>query len=476
MQFFGADDEVVDAVVAVGMGAPQHAAGEGGGGDDEAAAVFLDELVEFFSFEGRGVGHHGEAEDGRQEGADGQAEAVEDGQAAQEGAAVGQVHFAEHLGDVGDDHAVGEADALGLAGGAGGEEEGGFIAVFAGVELEGHGDEGHGGGFGEEDPCGDFGHADTAEGAVEVNDLVVGRPGELRQLAHEGMRGDEVADAALAHDAAEGVFGGGVVDVDGDDAGEQAGVVGDHAALAGGQKDAEARLADGFAQVARQGHGDAEDFVIGDARVVHAVDELDVRVGADTLDEEAGEGFLQDGVLVVGLRGGEEPGFEGAVAGEGTGGELGADDDAGEVVVGGVAGEGAHGAVAVVADEDGGGGDVQGRQLHHEGHGDVGDAAEDAHGASGDEEDAVALAHEAEEFFAQVAHVAPAEVEAEHAPIAAADVSHDALVGQQDFFDHEGEFVRAAELLVEFGEGGLVDAVGEVEFGSGGDVFTAGDA
>ena len=119
---------------------------------------------------------------------------------------------------------------------------------------------------------------------------------------------------------------------------------------------------------------------------------------------------------------------------------------------------------------------MQGRQLHHEGHGDVGDAAEDAHGASGDEEDAVALAHEAEEFFAQVAHVAPAEVEAEHAPIAAADVSHDALVGQQDFFDHEGEFVRAAELLVEFGEGGLVDAVGEVEFGSGGDVFTAGDA
>ncbi len=113
--------------------APEVTAEEGGGGDEEGDAVFLDEFSEAFGVERGGVGDELDAFDDGIPKSHGAAEAVEEGKAAEDGVFGMEVEAAAELGNVGDDVAVGEDDAFGVAGAAAGEEEEGLtITAFFG--------------------------------------------------------------------------------------------------------------------------------------------------------------------------------------------------------------------------------------------------------------------------------------------------------------------------------------------------------
>jgi hypothetical protein len=155
-EFFGTGDDEFERAELLSIDATEVTPEEGGGGDEEGDAIFFDEFSEAFGVERGGVGDELDAfDDGIPKG-DGAAEAVEKWEAAEDGVFGMEVEATAELGDVGDDVAVGEDDAFGIAGAAAGEEEEGFaIAAFFGDAEEG-GDDGGGEDFGEEEPLGDL--------------------------------------------------------------------------------------------------------------------------------------------------------------------------------------------------------------------------------------------------------------------------------------------------------------------------------
>ena len=93
------------------------------GGEQDGGAVAADAAHDLARLQGRGMAHHLHARDQRQQGADRQAEAMEHGQGIEQHIARIKVDMGPHLGHIGQDIGVGKRHALGLAFGAGGEQD-----------------------------------------------------------------------------------------------------------------------------------------------------------------------------------------------------------------------------------------------------------------------------------------------------------------------------------------------------------------
>jgi hypothetical protein len=157
-EFFGAGDGEFDGGELFFIGALEVSAEEGGGGEEDGDVKLFDEVGEFNDFERGGVSDEVDAfDDGVPEG-DGAAEGMEEGEAAEDAIVDVEVEAGGELVDVSDDVAMGEGDALGIAGAAAGEEDDGF---FVGGGCLGDAEdtgEGFGGeDFAESEPEGDFG-------------------------------------------------------------------------------------------------------------------------------------------------------------------------------------------------------------------------------------------------------------------------------------------------------------------------------
>ena len=236
-----------------------------------------------------------DAEDGGQgEGAH-EAEGMEEGEDAEEAVASAEVEDLFELFDVGDEVGVGEHDAFGVAGAAAGKDDGGEVVDgdFFGLGVGGIGEEvferGGGGEFGGE-PGGDFfAGAGILDEVFEVNNI----SGQFQfNFFEEEARGDNGLEGALLDAGGEGGFGEGVVEVDGDFAAEEGGVIDERAGDAGGQEDADHFLAAPvMAQATGEEDGFEEDGAEGDFFVLRIGEGEAAWVLAGGGDQGAVEGF-----------------------------------------------------------------------------------------------------------------------------------------------------------------------------------------
>ena len=204
------------------------------------------------------------------------------------------------LGDVCEDVSVRQRDAFRLAGGAGGEKQYRFIAVAAFVEAEYRCDDGRRQQFGEEGPFHDrlleLGHR-----ALNEDQVAVRRPGEARYLADEGVCGDEAVDIGLAYGRADGVVGGGKIEVHRNFSGEENREVCDQPALAGWQHDGDSLLVGFLPDVFRKCDCDGEDFREGQDHIVRAVHKPVVWIILEAKQESGRERALENGAARVGF-------------------------------------------------------------------------------------------------------------------------------------------------------------------------------
>ena len=184
---------------------------------------------------------------------------------------------------------MGQRHAFRFAGGAGGEEQHGFVVAELFADAEQRRDDGGGEDFAEDGPGDDL-LFERGQGALDEDQIAVRWPGEGGELANEGIGGDVAVEPSLAHSGADGFVAGGEVEIDGGLAGEDRGEVGDQAGFSGRQDDADARVVGGFAEVFREDQGGAEDAVEADRRVVRAVVQLVAAVLFQALEQGGGEG------------------------------------------------------------------------------------------------------------------------------------------------------------------------------------------
>lgn len=153
----------------------------------------------------------------------------------------------------------------------GGEHQHGFIRARGRIQPQL---------FNHEPRCKEFdGHAPAFGGALEQRNLPLhedqvplGGPREVLELAHEGIRRDEPVHAGLLHGAGKGPFRGGIIEIHRRFSGEQAAQVGDCRSLAGRQNDAYAAVRGDLFQPFGKGHGDGQKLAVGQRGIVNAVD------------------------------------------------------------------------------------------------------------------------------------------------------------------------------------------------------------
>ncbi len=470
-EFFGAGDDEAEGGELLGFDAAHVAAEEGGGGEEEVNLVLRDEFGEAFGFHGAGVGDQVDAlDDGEPEG-DGAAEGVEEGEAAEDaGVFVGQGEGGAELTDVGEDVAVAEGDALGFAGGAGGEEEDGFVIAAAAAEAEHFGEEAEGEDLAEDGPLDDL-ILDAGEDALDEEKVAIGRPGEAGDFAHEGIGSDEAVEVGLTDGGLDGVPGGGEVEVDGDLAGEEDGEVGEHAGFAGGEDDADAGFAGGEFDLLGEGDGGTHEFVVGEGAVVAAVVE---GAGAAPLFEAGEEGFGEGAVEEPAGGEGAFGGFEEAFAVAGDGGQSGGDgmsggDDGGGEFGGGVDGEGA---LAGDVDGEGGHGEPQIAKKAQLFGGNVAGGAGAGDGVAGDEDEEAAVLQFREEGGADLGRRGVVLGKGGGEDVGAGEVVAGLGFDEGIFLDQPGDGA-SGEALFESEQFAVAEATGDDEGALGREAFQA---
>src|SRR5450759_3084672 len=205
-QLLGAHQDVAQAGEFLGRAFANIGGAEGGSGEQQGGLVLVDEFSDGAGIGGIGVVDHAAAGEQREPDGHRETERMEKRQHAHD--AVAGVD-PEELGDgfdLADQVVVGEHDALGDAGGAAGEDDGG-----QGVRRAASARKQRGGGEARGQPGAQFG---KGGGALEqVLDVDGTRQGLDLCLGEEGVRTDYGADAALFDGGLHGVRAGGEVEV-----------------------------------------------------------------------------------------------------------------------------------------------------------------------------------------------------------------------------------------------------------------------
>ena len=292
LELLAAGEDDLEGLEILLRGAAEVELEEGGGAPDEGGAAGADDVDDGGGVEGVGVAGDAHVGEERVPDAAHEAEGVEEGQ---DGAHVvllrGGEEHAQGL-DLGEDGVVAEHDALGLAGGAGGEEDHGDVVGAGGVALHhpAQGEELRGEGGGELGAGGGRLHEVLEEDIGAVGD------GEVGEALDELAAGEDGRQLALADGGGEGGLADGEVEVDGALAEEGGGDVAEHRGAAGGEEDADVA---GVLHARGDGAGDDEGAdegaAPGEADAVGVVGEGVAPVAAAGADG----GFAEGGVLVL---------------------------------------------------------------------------------------------------------------------------------------------------------------------------------
>ena len=163
--------------------------------------------------------------------------------------------------------------------------------------------------FGKGDPFDDV-LLDERQGALDEDEVAIGWPRKGGDFSNKGVGGDEFVEVGLLDCGLNCVLRGGEVKVDGDLVGKEDGEVGNHAAFAGREQDADALLFGGFSDFLGEGDGNAEDFGERQFGVVGSVvQEGCVGVALEAFQESNGKGAVEKLATGEGGLGGLEEGF-----------------------------------------------------------------------------------------------------------------------------------------------------------------------
>ncbi len=135
-QFLRAGDHELERRELCGIDALHVATQESWRGEEDVDLMEGDEFGQALGFKRARIGHQVHALDDGEPKRDRAAEGVEKRQASEDRGAARQVETAAKLADIREDIAVAERDTLGLAGGTGGEKQGGLFVAAALVQAE----------------------------------------------------------------------------------------------------------------------------------------------------------------------------------------------------------------------------------------------------------------------------------------------------------------------------------------------------
>ena len=128
-------------------------------------------------------------------------------------------------------------------------------------------------GFSKKRPL-DDGFLNLGKNSFDEEKVSIGWPGEIVDLADEGIGGDELIEIRLADGRVNGFAGSGEVEINRNLVGKEDCDVGDESGFPRGENNTDAILLGSGFDFLGESDGSSEDFPVGDLRIIRAVVEV----------------------------------------------------------------------------------------------------------------------------------------------------------------------------------------------------------